>query len=74
MFLSADDVGVTEWAQGFARGVRILEAAWPMDLFVMTYAAHRGSLNVPALPAGMSTPVEDSAKGRRKRLPLGLVG
>ena len=34
MFLSADDVGVTEWAQGFARGVRILEAAWPMDLFV----------------------------------------
>ena len=34
MILAADDIGMTEWAQGFAQGVRILEEAWPTDLFV----------------------------------------
>ena len=34
MMLAADDIGMTEWAQGFAQGVRILEEAWPTDLFV----------------------------------------
>ena len=34
MILAADDIGMTEWAQGFAQGVRILEAAWPTDLFI----------------------------------------
>ena len=34
MILAADDIGMTEWAQGFAQGVRILEGAWPTDLFV----------------------------------------
>ena len=34
MLLAADDVGMTEWAQGFAQGVKIMEAAWPTDLFV----------------------------------------
>ena len=29
---------------------------------------------LPAIVARVSTPVEDSAKGRRKRLPPGLVG
>ena len=34
MILAADDIGMTEWAQGFAQGVRILEGAWPTDRFV----------------------------------------
>ena len=34
MMLAADDIGMTEWAQGFAQGVRILEGAWPTDRFV----------------------------------------
>ena len=33
MFLAADDIGMTEWAQGFAQGVRIMEAAWPTVWF-----------------------------------------
>ena len=34
MLLAADDIGMTEWAQGFAQGVSIMEAAWPTVLFV----------------------------------------
>ena len=34
MLLAADDVGITQWARGFAQGVRIMEAAWPTDWFV----------------------------------------
>ena len=34
MILAADDIVMTEWAQGFAQGVRILEGAWPTDRFV----------------------------------------
>ena len=34
MFLAADDVGMTQWARGFAQGVSIMEAAWPTDWFV----------------------------------------
>ena len=34
MMLAADDIGMTEWAQGFAQGVRNLEGAWPTDWFV----------------------------------------
>ena len=34
MFLAADDVGMTQWARGFAMGVRIVETAWPTDWFV----------------------------------------
>ena len=34
MFLDADDVGMAEWARGFAQGANILKAAWPTDLFV----------------------------------------
>ena len=34
MLLKADDIGMTEWARGFAQGVRIMEVAWPTDLFV----------------------------------------
>ena len=34
MLLAADDVGMTQWARGFAQGVRIMQAAWPTDWFV----------------------------------------
>ena len=34
MVLAADDIGMTEWAQGFAQGVGILEGGWPTDRFV----------------------------------------
>ena len=34
MILAADDIGMMEWAQGLAQGVRILEAAWTTDWFV----------------------------------------
>ena len=34
MILAADDIGMTEWAQGFAQGVKMLEGAWLTDLFV----------------------------------------
>ena len=34
MLLAADDIGMTEWAQGFAQGVSIMKAAWPTVLFV----------------------------------------
>ena len=33
-FLAGEDVGMTEWARGFAQGVAIMETAWPTDLFV----------------------------------------
>lgn len=34
MFLAADDLGMTEWSQGFAQGVRIMKSAWPTEWFV----------------------------------------
>ena len=34
MFESADDLGMPAWAQGFAHGVRILEAGWPTEMFI----------------------------------------
>lgn len=34
MFLAADDLGVTEWARGFAQGVKVVESAWPTEWFV----------------------------------------
>ena len=34
MLLSADDLGMTEWARGFAEGVRIMKSAWPTEWFV----------------------------------------
>ena len=34
MLLAAGDVGMTQWARGFAQGVRTMEAAWPTDWFV----------------------------------------
>ena len=34
MLLAADEVGMTQWARGFAQGVSIVEAAWPTDWFV----------------------------------------
>ena len=34
MLLEADDLGMIDWARGFAQGVKILEAGWPTDWFV----------------------------------------
>ena len=34
MFEVADDLGMTDWALGFAQGVRILEAGWPTEQFI----------------------------------------
>ena len=34
MFLAAEDIGMTEWARGFAQGVAIVQTAWPKDRFV----------------------------------------
>ena len=34
MFLAADDIGMTQWARGFAQGVSIMEAAWLTDWFM----------------------------------------
>ena len=34
MFEAADDLGMTDWAQGFAQGVRIMETGWPTEMFI----------------------------------------
>ena len=34
MFLAAEDIGMTEWARGFAQGVAIMQTAWPTERFV----------------------------------------
>ena len=34
MFLAAEDIGMTEWARGFAQGFALVRTAWPTDRFV----------------------------------------
>ena len=34
MVEAADDLGMTDWARGFAQGVRIMKTGWPTDMFI----------------------------------------
>ena len=51
----------------------ILSAALAGDTRIMAAADEEEPNARPRVPRKVSTPVEDSAKGRRKRLPPGLV-